>query len=315
MVYANAGSAFRAQGINLGLAFTPFQVGVFPDGTVNYPPNFFVISPEKSTSYEVGFKAQLFDHKLTFNADYYHQDFKNYQYVGPDFIYALVGGLSLANFSPVPPFVGPPIIISTVNVPAKVDGVEGDINYRFAEQGNIGATFSYANGRVTGGAQVPCNILGANAPLTKANPIETCPGGAMSINPKFSATVHADYAAPINDQLTGFIRGLLQYHGATPISPAFSPADHTPHYATVDMYVGVRSPSSAWEFTVFVKNLFDNSTRLPTYGGNITAVTPGQPGGYGPNPANGPLLSNYTYVAVVPPREVGVSLRYAFGSR
>jgi iron complex outermembrane receptor protein len=219
--------------------------------------------------------------------------------------------------TPVSPFVGPPIIISTINVPAKVDGFEGDINYRFAEQGNIGATFSYANGRVTGGARVPCNILGASAPLTPTAPIETCPGGALSINPKFSATVHADYARPLTDEMTGFIRGLLQYHGATPNSPAFSPADHTPAYATVDMYVGVRSPNSAWEFTVFVKNLFDNSTRLPTYGGNIEAVTPGQPGGYGPNPLTGPssIGSNYTYVAVVPPREVGVSLRYAFGSR
>jgi iron complex outermembrane receptor protein len=139
----------------------------------------------------------------------------------------------------------------------------------------------------------------------------------MSINPKFSATVHADYATPLTTEVTGFVRSLLQYHGATPVSPAFSPADHAPAYATVDFYVGVRSPKSNWELTVFVKNLFDNSTRLPTYGGNIQAVTPGQSpaANYGPNPSAGPFGSSYTYVAVVPPREVGLTLRYAFGSR
>jgi iron complex outermembrane receptor protein len=326
MAYVNAGSAFRAPGTNLGLAFTPFQVGVFPTGpfAVHYPSQFFQISPETSTSYEIGFKTQLLDHRLTFNIDYYHQDFTNYQYVGPDFIYALVGGADLAGLSatplrfiPVQPFVGPPIIISTVNVPAKVDGFEGEINYRFADQGNIGGTFSYANGRVTGGAVVPCNILGAKAPLTTAAPIETCPGGAMSINPKFSATVHVDYATPITSEVTEFVRGLLQYHGATPTSPAFSPADHAPAYATADFYAGVRSPESNWELTLFVKNLFDNHTRLPTYGGNIQAVTPGQSpaANYGPNPSAGPFGSAYTYVAVVPPREFGVTLRYAFGSR
>jgi iron complex outermembrane recepter protein len=324
MVYANAGSAFRAPGTNLGLAFTPFQVGVFPTGpfAVNYPSQFFQISPEKSTSYEIGLKTQLLDHKLTFNIDYYHQDFTNYQYVGPDFVYALVGGadltaISSGNFVPVLPFVGPPIIISTVNVPAKVDGIEGDFNYHFADKGNFGATFSYANGRVTGGAMVPCDILGAKAPLTTVNPIETCKGGALSLNPKFSATVHADYATPITDRVTGFVRGLLQYRGATPVSPAFSPADHTPGFALADFYAGIRSPDSNWELTVFVKNAFNNRTRLATYGGNIQAVTPGQSpaANYGPNPSGGPFGSNYTYVAVVPPREVGVTLRYAFGSR
>jgi iron complex outermembrane receptor protein len=326
MAYVNAGSAFRAPGTNLGLAFTPFQVGVFPTGpfAVHYPSQFFQISPETSTSYEIGFKTQLLDHRLTFNADYYHQDFTNYQYVGPDFIYALVGGADLAGLSatplkfiPVLPFVGPPIIISTVNVPAKVDGFEGEINYRFADEGHIGATFSYADGRVTGGAVVPCNIQGAKAPLTTAAPIETCPGGAMSINPKFSATVHFDYATPITSQVTEFVRGLVQYHGATPVSPAFSPADHAHAYATADFYAGVRSPSSNWELTLFVKNLFDNHTRLPTYGGNIQAVTPGQSpaANYGPNPSAGPFGSAYTYVGVVPPREFGVMLRYAFGSR
>lgn len=316
MGYVNAGSSFRTPGTNLGLAFTPFTYEVFPSGS--YPTQYFQIKPEKSRSYEVGFKAQFLDRKLTLNLDYYHQDYDNYQYVGPDFIYAYISGHSFFPPFPAENFVGAPIVIGTANVPAKVDGIEGDFDYRFSKDADIGGTVSYTDGRIKGGALVPCNINGFST-LSASNLIASCPGTSMSINPRFSASVHADYARPLTDQVTGFVRGQVTVHGAT--APGFNPYDHAPAYAVANLYAGVRSHDSAWELTLFVKNLFNDQTRLPTYGGNIQAVTPNQPppptaaSQYGPAFPGNPVGSNYTYVSVVPPRQFGVKLRYAFGSR
>jgi iron complex outermembrane receptor protein len=311
MGYVNAGSSWRPDGANLGFQFLPYQVGGVLPGELQLPASvsgaLINIQPEKSTSYEVGIKSQFLNRKLTLNLDYYHQDYTNFQYITPDFMTVYLQstpgyGVPMG----IPNQVSPQIVIGTLNVPAKVDGVEGDINYRYAHDGNIGATFSYSNGRVTGGAQVPCS-----GTVTLAAPVAYCAGGPTSFQPKFGATVHADYAQPINDQVTGFVRGLATIAGASPLNPG-NPYDKQKSYALFNLYAGVRAPNSAWEATLFVKNVFNNQTRLATYGGNINAGT--AQGGPATGP-NGNVSSAYTYVGVTPPREFGVNLRYAFGSR
>ncbi len=315
MGYVNAGSSFRPGGTNLGFEFSPYSTpGSYPGGIslplFTTPTKFYQILPEKSKSYEIGLKSQLLNRRLTLNLDYYHQDFNNYQYITTGYITYRVQNSG----DPSAPTLAetgltPQIAYGTINVPVKVDGVEGDINYRIAHEGNIGADFSYANGRITGGAVVPC--IGAT---TVANPVATCPGGPATFNPRFSASAHGDYARPINASLTGFVRSQVTINGATPFDPQ-NPYDKQPAYALVNVYAGVRAPTSAWELTFFVKNLFNNSTRLTTYGGNINAQTAGNgqaTGGYGPYST---VLSNYVYINTPPPREFGATLHYAFGSR
>ena len=145
--------------------------------------------------------------------------------------------------------------------------------------------------------------------MTPTHPVALCAGGPTSFQPRFGAAVHADYAQPINDRITGVVRGLATIAGATPYNPG-NPYDKQKAYALFNIYAGVRAPNSSWEATLFVTNLFNNQTRLATYGGNINATT--AQGAVAPT-SNVP--SAYTYVGVTPPREFGMTLRYAFGSR
>ncbi len=317
MGYVNAGSSFRQGGQNQGLLDQPESFLAAP---LTNLPQFTNIKPETSKSYEIGAKTQFFNKRLTLNIDYYHQDFHNFQYISTDYIYAVSPFLAPAAPSPLA-FLSvlngskvliPPVALGTANVPAKVDGVEGDINYRYARDGNIGGSFSYADGRVTGGALVPC--AGNIADLSVTHQVNTCPGGPTSNTPRFSASLHADYAQPINDRATGFLRSQLTYNGATPNNPADSPYDKQHAYALLNLYAGVRSPDGAWELTFFVKNVANNQTRLQTYGGNFVADTAPRPiySTYGPATNQ---LSNYVYITTPPPREFGATLRYAFGSR
>lgn len=314
MGYVNAGSSFRNGAINAGLEDQPESYGAAP---LTALPQFYNIKPETSTSYEVGVKSQWFNHRLTVDLDYYHQDFHNFQYISPDYIFFLDTNGSRS-------FLIPPVALGTENVPAKVDGVEGDFNYRFAQDGYFGGSFSYADGRITGNTQVPCtgNIAalqaaaGANSNII----VNTCPGGPTSNTPRFSASLHSDYAHRLTDRITGVVRGQLSYFGASPNNPAASPYDKQNAYALLNLYAGIRAPDSAWELTLFVKNVTNNATRLQTYGGNINASTgEGVPAGYGgpfgPPNAGGPIFSNYAYITTPPPREFGVTLHYAFGSR
>ena len=103
MAYVNAGSSFRQGGNNLGFQYAPYSSADFmPLTDPAYAP-FYNIGPEKSTSYEVGFKSQFFNRKLTLNVDYFHQDFKDYQYTTDSYI------SFLAPPQPVAPFPGAPV--------------------------------------------------------------------------------------------------------------------------------------------------------------------------------------------------------------
>jgi len=332
MAYVNAGSSFRPGGENLGLYYTPFQMFVnapapnpgnvgcqpipAPCFTYGGPSAFYQIAGEKATSIEVGFKSQFMDKRLTVNADYFHQAYSNYQYTTAGYIEYLAAPLGSpygsAN-SGQGPIAAPLIGLGTASVPATIQGVEGDITYRYSHAGSIGAVFSYVDGKIDKGGLIPCPLNSA-ADTHASQFIGVCPGGTTSFAPRFEATVHADYAHPITDSITGFVRGQFTFHGATPFDVSL-PYDKQPAYGILNVYWGVRSATSNWEATLFVQNLTNNQTRLATFGGNINANTPGyagQPGVPGPTSQ---YSSYYTYVGMTQPRTFGLTLRYAFGSR
>src|SRR6202007_2601000 len=86
---------------------------------------------------------------------------------------------------------------------------------------NIGANFSYANGRITGG-RIPCTDLNGDG-IPDANPgaiqISQLPAGAHlsscafkgSANtvPKWTATIQSEYSHNITGNVDGYVRGLL----------------------------------------------------------------------------------------------------------
>jgi iron complex outermembrane recepter protein len=84
--------------------------------------------------------------------------------------------------------------------------------------------------------------------------------------------------------------------------------DDVDAYALVNLYTGIRSPEGDWEVSLFAKNIFDAQRVLTrnaiAYQASVNV------GRTGVN-----LPTNYRAITTTQPREFGLNVRYAFGSR
>ncbi len=269
--------------------------------------------PEKSKSYEIGFKSDWFDRRLRVNVSAYHQTFENFGYFAPNSAFA----------SNTP--AGPQTEVLrgiAVGVPAKVDGVEGELEFQATPNWSLGAVLSYAKSKVRDGS-VPCNdyfphdgIPDSSSQVPSYDEIMAATDGAgvalcqvnssAGTSAPFSATFQTEYNLPLNGLGDAYLRGLVTYNGNSKNDPNNS-VDDIDAYALVNLFAGVRDPQGAWEVGVYAQNIFDTERALAR---NATAysLTVRSPGA---NNINTP----YRGVVYTPQREFGVTARISFGSR
>ncbi|MET0364101.1 MAG: TonB-dependent receptor, partial [Sphingobium sp.] len=309
MAYASIGSSWRP-GIR--------AVGDFSANQSALEQSFLNLAPEKSTSYEVGVKTAFWDRRVHLNVSAFHQDFTNYAYRAPtpvayiDYIDATTTRVSTFNF--------------VAANPVKVDGVEVETTFDVSRNFNIGANFSYANGRIKGG-RIPCTDLNGDG-IPDANPgtiqvsqlpandhLSACSynGPANSV-PKWTATIQSEYSHNLTGNVNGYVRGLLNIFPGYQNDPS-NPFDDVKAYTLFNLYAGLRTSDGGLELSLFAKNLFDTYRTLTV--NNLqtqTSVQILQPPTF--RTAVGETrTANYLGITSTAPREFGVSLRYAFGSR
>jgi len=121
----------------------------------------------------------------------------------------------------------------------------------------------------------------------------------VSRNPLWNASLQTEYVHPVADSVDGFVRGLFTYYPENKrIEPGSTFAAES--YTLANLYAGVRSADGAWELSLFARNLFNKTELLDLATTRLTLGT---------------LTSGYSQVQVTPPREIGVHLHYAWGSR
>ncbi len=294
MVYASTGSSFRVPpntnpiifGLSgaYSLASDPFLSALFQKPI-----------HEKSKSYEIGAKTDWFDHTLQLDLTYYHQDFTNFIYSGSPVQYR--DGLS-----PVPHNPGPTSSGVTVPVPAKVDGIEAEYAFRPSANFSVEGTLSYALAKITGGL-IPCPPT-ASSPLTQTNLLNFCSGKGLRAGPSapFSATVQAEYTRPVTSHVDAFVRGQLTFYGASQSDP-LNAIDDIKAYAPVNLFLGVHDADNGWEITAYSKNIF-NVQRVLSRDLLAAQVS-----------STFAIPSDYRAIRTTAPREFGIILHYAFGSR
>ncbi|MBB6253297.1 TonB-dependent receptor [Nitrospirillum iridis] len=313
--------------LSVGTSWRPgaFVVGDFNLAASPLEQSFISLKPETSTSYEAGLKSEWFDKKVTLNLAAYLQDFDNYPYrVGGNGVYfintsyvsnALVQNVSQFNFAGA--------------VPVRVYGVEAELAYRPVPNWFLAGTLNYADGRIQNGV-VPCNDLnGDGVPDTNltaaptlaqlravvgANNLSSCKVNYRSSSSSpWSGTLQSEYSQSLGNNVQGFVRGLLSWKGESQNDPTNS-YDDLGSYALLDLYFGVRAPDSAWELSLFAKNLTGVEKVLTRSNGqlstayqvvNVSNLTSTAAA------ANG----SYTGITTTVPRVFGFSLRYSFGSR
>jgi iron complex outermembrane receptor protein len=297
LAYVNTGTAYRPPVASVGIQG---QLANFtlPDGSsLSFHPS------ETSRSYEVGYKSTWLDGRWRLNASMFRQRFHNFTLYVPN--------VSYNNVLPGAPLT-PPVPTTfnfTTSVDALVQGFDVDTAFQITPNWSASAQLSYADGKVEG-SQVPCNITdtSGNPVYNTGGLISLCPGGSASRLPLWNATFQSEYVHPVSDKADGFLRVLATYYpeNKNRAEPNFT----VDNYSLLNLYAGVRSHDGAWEVSLFARNALNvaRATDISSVAANLnTSLSQFFPSLIHP--------SGYFQTSTTPPREVGINVHYAFGSR
>lgn len=308
--YAAFGTSWRP-----GSATNPI---IFRNNTMPTPAlsALYFPDPEKSKSFEIGIKTDWLDRRLRFNLTAYHQTFKNFAFSSRSLIF---GGVDSGGNDAV--FVASPAI--AVGVPAKVDGVEAELQFQATPNWSLGIIASYAKSKLRN-ASVPCNDYNpidgqpdSVSTLPTFAELSTATGGDLvqfcnssvsaGTGSPFSTTVQTEYNRPLSNDIDGYLRGLMTYKGNS-LNDPLNAVDDVKSYAVVNLYAGIRSPDRSWELGAYAKNVFNSQRALITDPRAETTSYRTLVGAF-----NGE--TTYRGVRYTNPREFGMTFRVAFGSR
>ncbi|MCB2079274.1 MAG: TonB-dependent receptor [Novosphingobium sp.] len=318
MVYASTGTSWRPGAIAIGAP--TFRTSALQD-------SFTRTDPETSTSYEVGFKSEWLDRRLTLNVAAFYQKFTSYPYRAPG-----IGVYAIDNSSQARNPAAPSEVRSfnyIAGVPVKVKGVEVEVNFQATENLTIGGVLSYSDGKIKGGT-VPClDLNGDGVPdiVSQAPTLESVQAAygdgtiaACNVTQRasqeapFGFTLQGEYNQPLSSAVDGYVRGLLSYKGNS-IGDPTNPYDSVKSHGILNVFLGVREPTGAWDLSFFAKNLLNTYRYTTSDTSSGLLGTPYVNVGTQPASSITDSRTNYFGVASIAPREFGVNLRIAFGSR
>ena len=299
MVYGNVGTSYRRPFASVGV------VNALNDPVLS---SLQVHPPETSRAFEVGVKWTFMDGRGRLNLSAFTQKYKNFPVLTDPVPYVAASGVS-------PPTVQ--TFAFTGDPDAKVEGFDIDAALQVTDNWSVSAQFSYADGRAT--TDIPCNDanfdgVADNGQVTSVSQfpagvfVALCPGGAISDAAYWNATIQSEYLHPVNDDVDAFVRGLLTIY---PKNARATEAFVVDDYSLLNLYAGVRARDGAWEAALFVRNALNTEKILDrdvsaanNFNSTFRASYPG-------------LVhdSGYFEKLLTPRREVGINVRYAFGSR
>jgi iron complex outermembrane receptor protein len=290
IVYFSYGHGFRGPGANRGVPLPAI-------------PSIQTLPAESSNSYEVGFKGQFFDRRVTLNIDVYQQNYSGFNSVAGDIPYC-------PNYAPncqlvIFPGFSIPLASSGQVVfagDARVRGVEADLSARITDRWSLQGTLAYADGKFKN-AQVPYrpDLNGDGVPDTDTvfatlatQPLYFRPSSAaISDVPKWNFTLQSEYSFPLA-QAQVYVRGLFVYNGSR---TDVSGANTYPAEGMLNLYLGARDIVPGLDISIFAKNVTD--IRKLEYASVPMSF--------------GSFSTGYRQVLYTPERQVGITARFSFG--
>jgi iron complex outermembrane receptor protein len=294
LAYATVASSYRLGFVNIGVS------------NGNNDPVLQRLSlptPEKSTSFELGLKTKWLDNRLRLNVSGFYQKFKGLLYQTPPVPYRSVNG----------PSDGVSVFGFNTNANAIVKGVNIDLAFQPTPNWSISGGFNYSKANVDNDT-IPCRDANFDGVADNGTPtlqdfknhntyVALCKSKeAITRDPLWNATLQSEFSQPIG-AAEGYVRGLLTYY---PKNPRRSPGFTVDNYALLNLYTGIRSPDGAWDVGIFARNITNTGVQLSR---GLNDVSQGNSAAdfFGP--------SGYVRASYTPPRQFGINVRYAFGSR
>ncbi|MYM64275.1 TonB-dependent receptor [Pseudomaricurvus sp. HS19] len=278
MTYANAGTAVRPAPLGtLGI-----RALATPDANME---KVLFRDNERSISYELGIKWDFMNGRGRLNAAYYYQEFDGFLHYSPSILYFGSNGVDDFNF--------------TTNADAEVQGVDIDVSFQLTEEWTASAVLAWNDSELQ--SEVPCND--ASRPLDANNQVNFCAtGDKASTMADWSMAVRSEYASEVSDGLEGYVRGIYSYTPENDNQHQFTTIDA---YGLLNLYVGLRDVGGSWDLQLFAKNVTGEE--------QMTSLEDLQIG-EGSSLATALGDSGYYTARSTPLREVGISVRYNFGS-
>lgn len=155
-----------------------------------------VVEPEKLDAYEVGFKSELFDRTLRFNAAAFYYKYSNIQ------LTIIKGGAQT--------------LINAAK--AEVKGAEAEMEWAPVSGLLLRGGLQYIDGEYTDFPLTPVTTLNPTFPFGVTTTPTATKGLPLIRSPKFSANASVDYAVPLGSNELGF-NVAYQYSGSYAFEP------------------------------------------------------------------------------------------------
>lgn len=251
LIYASYSRGNKSGGLNL----TALPIGVEPD-----------VKPEKVNAYEVGFKSQWLDNRLTFNAAAFWTEISDYQTAITEQVQNTVNYRQyIANIPKV-----------------RSRGVEGDLNFAVSQNFSFNASASYVDAEYVEYANAPQSVENLNLGAVQDLSGEGLPG-----IPKFSWTVGADAWLPLGvlggRELEAYGRADYAHRSSFNTSATNSIWAIVPAFGLANARIGFRTADGLLDVSLWAKNLFDKDYFLNLGAGNNGVISGqlGEPRTYG----------------------------------
>ena len=224
ILYARFAEGFKAGGVN-----PVAPPSAFPAGD-DYGK---VFTPETVDTYEIGYRAALFDHSVELTSAVFYNDYKNLQTITTG---------NAAN---------PGIVEAIVNAQkARTYGAEFNVDWRALPWLTLNTNVGYLEAEYTNFANTNGSVLNTF----------NYSGQTMLYAPKWQAAAGANIDKPINQDfklvaswLTSYTGGETMYLSAIAAVPNAAQGG----YSLSNLKVGVRTTDNKYEVSVFATNVFD----------------------------------------------------------
>ena len=232
MVYATYSRGYKGPAYNVFFNMSPTQDNV--------------LAPEKSKSFELGFKSELMDSRVRLNVAAFDTQYDGYQANVPD----LVNGA---------------IVTRLINAgKVSTQGVELDLTARITPQLTVNAALANIIARVKEfkcpvGAAASCDINGRALPFA----------------PDWKGSLRVKYLQPLSGGLTLDLGADASWQSKTNFDLSQQPDSFQKSYSIINASIALQS-TNGWRLALVGKNLADESyaTFIQSSGSNINRYVP-----------------------------------------
>lgn len=239
-----------------GLVSRGYKSGVFPVSPADLIASSKApVKQEELTSYEIGAKLSLFDHKAQLNVAGFYYDYRNKQFL---------------TYEPYPVTGGNQIL---KNIPkSKLKGIEGELSIFPVEGLSLRGAVTYIDSKV-----------GDFPTFSGSYQFTNVGGSKFNFAPTWSGTVDTEYQFSVGADLNAYVGGGLLFNSKTYNDLGEDEVTAIPAYTIFDARVGLRS-DNGWTFGLFVRNLTDKYYHTASFrSADIFAKIAGMPRTFGAN--------------------------------